>query len=297
MNVLGKYKNGNYEVVLLKDGTKIRHNDLDYFAPDKPESMDCKITNYCDMGCPMCHENSTPDGGHGDILNLPFFDTLLPYTEIAIGGGNPLSHPDFIPFLKQLKEHKLIANVTVNQVHFMNNINLIQELADEKLIYGLGVSLADVNDEFIEAISKFPNAVLHVINGIVHPTQLELLADKNLKILVLGYKEFRRGAVMYEHQSATIEEMKSAFYDMLPTIVNEGWFDVVSFDNLAIKQLDPKRLMSEKEWDEFYMGDDGSFTMYVDLVKQEYAKSSTSTDRWPLENNIKTMFDKVREVS
>ena len=296
MGVLGKYKNGNYTVVIMNDGTKIRYNDLDSFNPEKPESMDCKISNQCDMGCPMCHENSTPDGEHGDILNLPFFDTLLPYTEIAIGGGNPLSHPDFIPFLEQLKERKLIANVTVNQIHFMNNIDLIQELVDKKLIYGLGVSLVNVDDKFIETIGKFPNAVLHVINGVVQPVQLELLANKNLKILVLGYKEFRRGAVMYEHQGAAIEEMKSAFYDLLPTIIDEGWFEVVSFDNLAINQLDPKRLMNDDEYDQFFMGNDGQFTMYCDLVEGKFAKSSTSTERWPIENNIKTMFERVREV-
>lgn len=296
MGVLGKYKNGNYEVVIFEDGTKVRHNNLDSFNPERPESMDVKITNQCDMGCPMCHENSTPDGKHGDILNIQFFDTLLPYTEIAIGGGNPLSHPDFISFLEQLKERKLIANVTVNHVHFMNDIDLIQELVDKQLIYGIGVSVVNANDEFINAVSKFPNAVIHVINGIITIEELRYMAHKSLKILVLGYKEFRRGKSLFERQNVEINLLKSAFYDVLPTVIEEGWFDVVSFDNLAIKQLDPKRLLSDEEYDEFYMGDDGQFTMYVDLVNQEFAKSSTSTDRWQIKNDIKTMFDRVREV-
>ena len=207
MNVLGRYTNGNYSVTILSDGTKIRHNDLDCFVPERPESMDVKITNQCDMGCAMCHENSTRDGKHGDILNLPFFDTLLPYTEIAIGGGNPLSHPDFIPFLEQLKKRNLIPNVTVNQIHFMNNLDLIKELVDKKLIYGLGVSFVAATNEFIDAISKFPNAVIHVINGIISPSQLGLLAYRNMKILILGYKEFRRGKTMYDNLSNVIEEL------------------------------------------------------------------------------------------
>lgn len=296
MNILGEVKNGNYTMRLYNDGTKVRYNELDYFEPEKPESMDLKITNWCNMGCPMCHENSTPEGKHGNIMNMPFIDTLLPYTEIAIGGGDPLSHPHLVPFLKKLKSRNLIPNITVNQISFIDNIDFIQELVDKKLIYGLGVSLVDANDEFIEIVSKFPNAVIHVINGVVHPVQLELLANKNLKILILGYKEFRRGAVMYENQGATIEQLKSAFYDLLPVIIEEEWFKVVSFDNLAIKQLDPKRLMSDDEWSKFYMGDDGSFTMYVDAVNQEFAKSSTSTERWLLEDDIKPMFDRVREV-
>ena len=67
MNILGRYKNGNYMVTILRDGTKIRSNNLDCFIPEKPESMDVKITNCCDMGCPMCHEDSKPDGKHGNV--------------------------------------------------------------------------------------------------------------------------------------------------------------------------------------------------------------------------------------
>ena len=100
MKLLGTYQNGNYTVKIYDNGTKIRENDLDFFEPDTVESMDIKITNSCDKMCPFCHEASTPDGKHGDILNLPFLDTLHPYTELAIGGGNPLSHPDLIPFLR-----------------------------------------------------------------------------------------------------------------------------------------------------------------------------------------------------
>ena len=294
MNILGKYQNGNYTVTILKDGTKIRYNTLDFFTPEKPESMDVKITNCCDMGCPMCHEDSKPNGKHGDILNVPFFDTLNPYTEIAIGGGNPLSHPDLVLFLEQLKSKKLIPSMTVNQVHFMKNLGLIEELVNKKLIYGIGVSLNSVNDEFIETIRKFPNAVIHVIDGIVHPTQLEELANKGLKILILGYKEFRRGNVMYANMGSVIEEMKSSLYNILPTIINDNWFDVVSFDNLAIKQLNPKRLMSDEQWNQFYMGDDGNFTMYIDLVNQEFAKSSVSTERYPITEDIRDMFNKIK---
>lgn len=294
MNILGRYKNGNYMVTILDDGTKIRSNNLDCFIPEKPESMDVKITNCCDMGCPMCHEDSKPDGNHGSILDVPFFDTLNPYTEIAIGGGNPLSHPDLIPFLEQLKSKKLIPSMTVNQVHFMDNLDLIQELVDKELIYGIGISLLSPNGKFMSAVSRFPNAVIHVINGVVPLIYLKQLAHKGFKILILGYKEFRRGDVMYASEHDIIESHKRTLYKNLPTIINDNWFEVVSFDNLAIKQLDPKRLMSDEKWNEFYMGDDGNFTMYIDLVNQEFAQSSVSTERHPIMDNIKDMFEKIK---
>lgn len=47
MKTLGKYKNGNYRVAMLVDGSKIRYNDLDFFEPEKPESIDLKATNRC----------------------------------------------------------------------------------------------------------------------------------------------------------------------------------------------------------------------------------------------------------
>ena len=296
MKILGSYKNNDYTCTMFSDGTKIRWNDKDSFNPIKPESIDLKITNKCNMACNMCHENSTPDGEHGDILNLPFIDTMFPYSEIAIGGGNPLTHPDLIEFLERLKERKIIASMTVNQMHFMQNIDLLKDLTDNKLIYGLGISyIGGRHSNCIEAIKQFPNAVIHVINGIVHMDSLEALANNDLKILILGYKDFRRGKTLYDECGSQIDYLKSQFYDMLPKIVNDGWFKCISFDNLAIKQLEPKRLMSDKDYKEFYMGDDGSFTFYCDAVNKEFAKSSTSIVRYPLMDNVTDMFNIIRK--
>ena len=291
-----RYQNGNYTVTIdTKTGTKIRQNDLDFFKADFPESMDIKICDRCDMNCPQCHENSTPNGKCGDIMSESFIDKLHPYTELAIGGGNPLEHPDLIPFLEKCKNLKLIPSMTVNQIHFEKNIDLLKDLTEKKLIYGLGISLVNPNIEFIKHLEHFPNAVIHVINGMsADPMNLINLAHRNLKILILGYKEFRRGVEHYEKEKVKIDLRKDNLYSMLPIIIKEKWFEVVSFDNLAVQQLEAKRLMSEEDWNQFYMGDDGSATMYVDMVNREVAKSSTSTERYPLEDDIKTMFEKIR---
>lgn len=296
MKILGSYKNNDYTCTMFSDGTKIRWNDKDSFNPIKPESIDLKISNRCDMACAMCHENSTPDGKHGDILNLTFIDTMFPYSEVAIGGGNPLTHPDLVEFLEHLKERKIIASMTVNQMHFMHNIDFLKELTDKKLIYGLGISyIGGRHKNCIEAIKQFPNAVVHVINGIVHMDSLEALAHNDLKILVLGYKEFRRGKTLYDECGSQINYLKTQFYDLLPKIVNDGWFKCISFDNLAIKQLDPKRLMSDKDWSQFYLGDDGFASMYIDAVNQEFARSSVSTERYDLMDDIADMFKVIKD--
>ena len=293
-----KYRNGNYDVYIdLSTGTKIRKNDLDNLTPSHPESMDIKITNRCKHGCVMCHENSTKDGLHGDIMNAKFIETLLPYTELAIGGGNPLEHPDLEMFLRKCKSLKLIPSMTVHQDDFMNNLEFLRMLRDEELIWGIGVSVSYVTDELIEALHEFPNAVCHIIAGIATEAVINKLAHNELKVLILGFNIFRRGEALYEKDSTNIDFLIQYMYDILPEMVNNGWFNTVSFDNLAIEQLKPRRLLTPEQYDEFYMGDDGSHTMYLNLVDGVFAVSSTAKETYPITDNIKDMFDKVREVS
>ena len=293
-----KYHNGNYDVFInLENGTKVRKNDLDNLTPEFPESFDYKITNKCHHNCPMCHENSNPSGVHGNIMNDKFIETLHPYTELAIGGGNPLEHPDLEMFLRKCKSLKLIPSMTVHQDDFISNLDFLRMLRDEELIWGIGVSVSYVTDELIEALHEFPNAVCHIIAGIATEAVINKLAHNNLKVLILGYKIFRRGEALYEKDSTNINFLIQYMYDILPDMVNNGWFNTVSFDNLAIEQLKPGRLLTKEQYDEFYMGDDGNFTLFVDSVNNEFAVSSTATERFPVMDNIKDMFDKVREVS
>lgn len=291
MSIIGRYKNGNYEVTLLSDGTKIRENDLDFFEPAFAENCDVKITDCCDGGCAYCYEGCTPNGKHGDILNAKFLDTLHPYTELAIN-GNDLSHPDLVPFMHKMKEKKVILNMTVNQIHFERYFDTIKKWVDAKLIYGLGISLRAPTEDFVNKIKQIPNAVIHSINGVLSPDNYEVLKDNNLKLLILGYKHLRRGIDYYESHEDNVHELQGWLYNNLEEILNH--FKVVSFDNLAIEQLDVKRLLNSEQWAEFYMGDDGNYTFYIDMVDGMFAKNSLSMERWPIMDNIDDMFNKVR---
>lgn len=297
--VIGSYKNGNYTVVILSDGTMIRSCKDDIMVSEFPDSMDIKITNKCSGGtnCKYCHENSSPDGLHGKILNVPLLNSLKPYTQLAVGGGNVLEHPDFLSFLIWCKEKNLIPSITLNQKHFMENLQLVKDLVDKKLIYGIGVSLIYPTDELINAVREFPNAVIHVIAGIISKTELDRISDRGIKVLILGYKQFRRGEDFYKSSPETQRRIDSNINwlrDNLSEVV--PCFDKVSFDNLAIKQLDVKSIMSEDAWKRFYMGDDGQFTMYVDTVNEEYAVSSTSRKRFKYndESTIEDVFATVK---
>lgn len=284
--MISNYQNGNYKVVIFDDGTKIRFNDKDSLIPSFPESMDVKISNYCPFNCPQCHEGSSEQGEKGKILNHPFLKTLHRGTELAIGGGAVTYHQDLIPFLKQLKEYGLIPSITINQEEY--DETKINVLVDNELIYGLGVSFTHYDSEVWDKILEIPNAVVHLIAGYHSPDVFRYFADKGAKILILGYKNWGRGEDYLQKHSSSIKSGIEEVRKMLPTLFTKC--KVVSFDNLSLEQLNVREIIGEERWKEFYMGGDGQYTMYVDLVKNECAKSSTSSERFPLE-----MFDKVWE--
>ena len=48
------YKNGNYIVTILSDGTKIRRTEDNEFIPAFSENVDCKLTDKCREMCQFC---------------------------------------------------------------------------------------------------------------------------------------------------------------------------------------------------------------------------------------------------
>lgn len=295
-NNIVKYNNGNYTVMLnLKDGTMIRYTDDDELRPKFPDSMDIKITNCCFKGCKYCHERSTNVGHHADLFAQSFIDTLHPYTQIALGGGDVLTHPDLERFLYKCKVLKLVPSITINQTHFMANRKCLHKLVDRGLIYGIGISLTNVSDILISALKEFPNIVLHTIVGIVTAEQLRQLAHNDLKVLFLGYKIFGRGEDYWAENKHRIVENENEFEDLLPQTIHEQWFKNISFDNLALERINVKRVLSPEEWKMFYMGEDGRSTMYIDMVERQFAASSTSSIRHSLEDNVEDMLKIIHQ--
>jgi len=292
--ILGKYKNGNYDVTIYEDGTKIRENDLDNLTPSFAESCDVTITQKCDGKCKFCYANCTPEGKHADILHAKFLNTLHPYTEMALN-GNDLTHPDLEEFLYLLKDKKVISNITVNQRHFIQKYDLLKDWIDKKLIYGLGVSYNSPTVEFLDKIKTIPNSVVHTINGVLTPKDIQFLMNHDLKLLILGYKQKGRGVDWYKENKGEIDFNMEWLKFNLPLLFS--FFKVVSFDNLALDQLNVKKYLTEEQWKEFYMGDEAQYTFFIDLIKGTFAKSSLETNDYPMLDNIDDMFNFIRSVA
>lgn len=305
MNILGVYKNGNYNVTILSDGTKIRRTEADEFIPAFPENADVKITDKCRQNCSFCYEGCTKEGKHAKLMNPDgtfaqnWMNTLQPWTELALN-GNDLDIPDLDMFLLKMQEKHIITNITVNQNQFLKHVDYLKYLTDKKMIYGLGISLNNVkSDSLWKLIKDFPNAVIHTIAGILTENDIQYLMDNHAKVLVLGYKLLGRGVDYAWDFSDSINKNMKVLKSLLPEMVQKC--KVVSFDNLAIEQLGVKELLfkdKENEWDEFYMGDDGNFTLYIDAVKEQFAKNSCmpKDERFPIEGRSMTdMFNFIRD--
>lgn len=291
--LLGSYINGNYSVKIYDDGTKLRYTNDDEFIAEFPENIDLKVTNYCDAGCLYCHEDSTRAGRHSyPFPSFKFFDSLRPHTELAIGGGNPLSYPDLAKFLRAMKERNIICNITINQIHFEKSWAYINFLSKAGLVKGIGVSVIKPTDKLLSLVEHTNNAVFHTILGIQTLDDFYRISknNKKFKVLILGYKNFRRGS-LYKNKYIDINTTKLASKIM----ELKSDFQVLSFDNLAIEQLDLKSKVSKAEWKMYYMGDDGNHTMYIDLVNQRFARNSTSEKTYKLLDNIDDMFNIIKQ--
>ena len=292
----GVYKNGNTIVRIESDGTKIRYiPDNAIPHPEYPESIDIKITNKCDVTplCAMCHEQACADGEHADLLD-PLLETLKPYTELAIGGGNPMIHPHLVSFLNKMKKQNVICNITVHWKTFTEYFYTLKALQDEELIHGVGVSVNEqVPCEVLNMLCEMKNIVVHVVMGVAGEEVIRQLQNRGLKILLLGYKMFGRGITYKLLNKRTVEKNIGWIYDNLEDIMKT--FEITSFDNLAVEQLDMKKRLEPELYDKVFMGEDGSFTMYIDLVKKEYSKSSTSMRYNIDENDISKLFANLKE--
>jgi len=286
---LKSYKNNDYKVIVCNDGSKIRYGES--FNPIFPESIDLKITNYCDLGCPFCHEHSTLRGKHGNPDKIISRLQGLPEgIELAIGGGNPLDFPNIVEFFSRLNELGFIVNMTVNSEHLIQEkyIKIIDNIFHNRLINGLGIS-GSTKNKYI----SYDNTVNHFIIGEQSLEEFQNISKIYNKILLLGYKTYGRGHKYFQSkQGERIRKNILVFNEYFKHPNRQYPFNIVSFDNLAINQLNLKENM--KDFEDFFMGEDGEFTMYYDGVTDTYAKSSTSI-RMKFSNidkNIRSVFKK-----
>lgn len=119
--LLKKYVESNYFVLFDKiKGVFIRVGMGDcepFYNFNGPELLDISITNYCERDCSFCYRASDR---LGKSIALDEYKMIMEQAEkvgvlqVALGGGNPNQHPDFISILNVTRAHNIIPSYTTN---------------------------------------------------------------------------------------------------------------------------------------------------------------------------------------
>lgn len=285
-----KYRNGNASVWLdLRDGTRIiEYPDNEPLTLETPLNIDIRVSTQCPYGydtltkrstCAFCHESALVSGVecHYGVLQQVLMGAKLPRgTEIALGVNQVTDN--LIQFVKNLWKLGLVVNITMNERYIL-------EFGDTRLkemlpyVFGLGISYRSLQGclSLPDWIAEYPHTVIHVINGIDDFDDIKELGVKYRKLLVLGEKDFgfNRGKV----DLSTKEHKQWKANIMQLTKI----FDIVSFDNLGLQQLEIRGKITDEEYKSFYQGE---HSMYINAVEQYFAPSSRTR------NNIKR-FDET----
>lgn len=277
MQLLSECNNGNANIKIYEDGTRVITCDEEILNLKYPLNIDIRISEKCAFGlnpktgkavCNFCHESATTDGEDADLNIL--FNTLseLPSgVELAIGVNQV---PEgFIKFLEKCKQKGWIVNITINQGHVRRDKKKLIYLIKNSLIEGLGISyrggMLDISDELL----AYKNTVVHIIAGIDTIDEVMALASKGFKkVLVLGEKDF--GFNLGKVKITT--EIHRQWYRRVWELF--ALFDIVSFDNLALEQLNIKRFV--KNWDEVYQHE---YSFYINAVQRYFSPSSRSNEK------------------
>lgn len=182
-------------------------NDNPSFAP-VPELADISISNHCTKGCSFCYRNSgnnqewmsTEDYCHVlDAMNHPKYGNVF---QVALGGGEPLEHPEFQTIIDETVKRGIVPNFTTNGIHLTDDICkgikgkvgavaisaiTVEDIQQEKLAL-LSKHGIEANVHYVLS-SKNIDEAIEIANGKHHEKFREVNA-----IIFLTYKPAGRAA-------------------------------------------------------------------------------------------------------
>ena len=128
---------------------------------EHPEFFDVKITGKCSYGkCEYCYMSSNPSDSHYENIIEKIQDFFGKMDEnqkpfqVAIGGGEPTEHPQFLELLKTFYDMEITPNYTTNGSFILNdNKNDIVEYT-KKYCGGVAVSCHSHKKDMWEEAAK-----------------------------------------------------------------------------------------------------------------------------------------------
>lgn len=268
-----------------------------------PELIDIRITNWCDYGCKFCYMSSTKEGKHGKIEDIKKIVDMLYNSnvmEIAIGGGEPTSHPEFVEILKYIKNKNMMVGFTTKnwELHQHKDFKYIIKYANsiafscqstkeiEKVLHIQEEQKNITNNSYSYGPEYYIQTILELSSLENLEKMFVMCAEKWLPITLLGYKNFGFGKT----------------YKIKNLEISETWIDIikkfkgleVGIDSIIVSKWREKLI--EKGCDaKMLIGEEGKFSCYIEADTLKIAKSSFNTESEELDltkENILEYFQK-----
>ncbi len=256
------------------DKFRVTFDDNEPKRGPAPELVDVKVTDFCDFGCSYCYQGSTMKGKHAAVERV--FEVLkacaaMRVFEVAFGGGEPTSHPDFLLMLRHAKQLGITPNFTTRNVPWVKEH--WKELCEVTRAIAVSVDTAE-EAAAAEAVWSAaphggqPDLQLQVVVGGVDTKTLQAIYKSlhHSRIMLLGWKATHRGATA-----------KPKVCDW-QSVVNKNWplrCDTAFVDqNLAaLSDADPVSVGAPE----------GTFSCYIDAVKGKMGASSYGIKYYDIE--------------
>jgi len=236
----------------------------DPFCCPFPELLDISIIRKCTRKCSFCYMGSSPDD-EGATLSVKDLKKVLDQCgsvfQIALGGGEPTIHPEFVEMLRTIKEdYNIVPNYTTN------GDNLTPEVleASKKYCGAVAVSVYDL-DHTIRASKLLIRAGVKTnwhwvvskstIRDIIKMLKDGVVPEGLNACIFLLHKPVGRGT---EKDNLTIEDPIQELFDTVKSLNIKGGFDACFMNYIVRYQGDEvdKRLVD--------FCDAGRYTAYVD---------------------------------
>lgn len=294
------------------NGTKLHFFDtpinFDTYIASAPELVDIKLTDWCDLACKFCYQDSTKKGLHAPFQAIKaIIDDLARagVFEVALGGGEPMSHPDFLAILKYCRSKDIVPNFTTKNYKALATPEFVQ-YAD--LCGSVGVSIATPDDvadlmQYDDKIQvSFHKISLQVAMGAQSEddfkSMLTMLEDtKSFRgMILLGYKDVGRGhrakgVRWYEHgrvDGGDAIAIFKAFQTNRRRVHQWGPYMTLSMDTEMVRSTE-KYLEKHGVRAELYMKNEGRVSCYIDAVSMKIAPSSYCDSELYRDYNVNVM--------
>jgi len=251
-----------------------------------PELVDLKITDYCQKQCGYCYQKSGRCGEHANyfvIEELIKALAKLQVFEIALGGGEPTTHPKFLDVLKKCKEYRIVPNFTTRNYDWFRdskNVEVFDQCCGRVAFsaerpYDIA-EVATIRDYFHFYSHRVCAQVIDKVSDII---ELAKAAKKyGVDLTLLGFKETGRGEE-YKFSKHQIERF--AGFDAIREICGhrlDTRFYGAACGGISVdtKYLADHLGEIQKSGIEprLYTTQEGVFSMYIDAVQRKMGPSS-----------------------